>query len=152
MEETIYISPIGPLHISADENGIISIEYVSKREKPISIKNKHIRQCVRELDEYFKGKIKKFTVQLNLNGTVFQKRVWHALQKIPYGVTCSYKDIAHAIGKPNTVRAVGSANGKNPIPIIVPCHRVIAHDGKIGGYSGGVSKKESLLAHENSLK
>ena len=104
-----------------------------------------------QLKEYFNLKREKFYVPLDIEGTEFQKKVWSALQKIPYGKTVSYKDIAEAIGNVKSVRAVGRANGKNPVPIIIPCHRVIEHSGKLGGYSGGSGIKEKLLELEGSL-
>jgi O-6-methylguanine DNA methyltransferase len=104
-----------------------------------------------QLKEYFNLKRKKFYVPLDIEGTEFQKKVWNALQKIPYGKTATYKDIAEAIGNVKAVRAVGRANGKNPLPIIIPCHRVIEHSGKLGGYSGGLGIKEKLLELEGSL-
>jgi len=104
-----------------------------------------------QLTEYFNLKRKKFYVPLDIEGTKFQIKVWNELKKIPYGKTASYKDIAIAIGNVKAVRAIGRANGKNPVPIIIPCHRVIEHSGKLGGYSGGVGIKEKLLELEGSL-
>ncbi|MEO8399806.1 MAG: methylated-DNA--[protein]-cysteine S-methyltransferase [Ignavibacteriaceae bacterium] len=104
-----------------------------------------------ELEEYFNLKRKSFTVKLDEKGTEFQKRVWKELRKIPYGETFSYKKISENLGDPNLVRAVGRANGANPIPIITPCHRVINSDGKLGGYSAGLMIKEKLLELEGSL-
>jgi methylated-DNA-[protein]-cysteine S-methyltransferase len=104
---------------------------------------------MRQLTEYFSGKRKTFTITLAPQGTPFQQRVWQALQSIPYGRTLSYGQIAKAIGKPKAARAVGAANGQNPVSIIVPCHRVIGSNGKLVGYGGGLSIKEALLAHES---
>ena len=104
-----------------------------------------------QLKEYFSNKRKKFYVPLDIEGTKFQMKVWNELKKIPYGKTASYKDIAIAIGNVKAVRAIGRANGKNPVPIIIPCHRVIEHSGKLGGYSGGTGIKEKLLELEGSL-
>lgn len=104
-----------------------------------------------QLQEYFFAKRRVFTVPLNLQGTPFQKAVWNELLKIPYGKTATYKDIALALGSEKKTRAVGQANGANPVPIIVPCHRVINTGGKIGGYSGGIGIKEKLLELEGSL-
>jgi methylated-DNA-[protein]-cysteine S-methyltransferase len=105
-------------------------------------------QAEAELEEYFAGRRRKFDVPLDLVGTDFQKQVWHQLLKIPYGRTCSYADIAREIENPKAVRAVGAANGRNPICVIVPCHRVIAADGSLGGYTGGLDKKRQLLTLE----
>lgn len=107
-------------------------------------------QAVRELKEYAAGERKKFTVPLDLEGTSFQKRVWKALRTIPYGQTRSYGEIARQVGNPRAARAVGMANHENPIAIVVPCHRVIAGDGSLGGYAGGLNKKSTLLNLEKS--
>ena len=107
-----------------------------------------VRQAEQELREYFAGRRRTFTVKLDLEGTEFQRKAWQAMRKIPFGETISYGDQARKVGKPKAFRAVGSANGKNPIPIIVPCHRVLASDGSLGGYSLGLSMKRRLLALE----
>src|SRR5262245_13230686 len=105
----------------------------------------------RELDEYFRGQRRAFTVELDLRGTDFQQRVWRSLLEIPFGETRSYADLSRAIGREGASRAAGAANGANPIPIVVPCHRVIAADGTLGGYGGGLDLKRRLLALEKSL-
>ena len=107
-----------------------------------------VRQAEKELREYFSGRRRRFTVKLDLDGTEFQREAWGAMRKIPFGSTISYGDQARSIGKPKAFRAVGSANGKNPVPIIVPCHRVLASDGSLGGYSLGLPMKRRLLALE----
>ncbi len=109
-----------------------------------------IAKAFAELDDYFLGRLKKFTIPLNPKGTVFQKKVWSALLKIEYGKTQSYKDIAIKIGNSKAVRAVGMANNKNPIAIIIPCHRVVGSNGKLVGYAGGLDLKEKLLNLEFS--
>ena len=103
---------------------------------------------MRELREYFAGKRRNFTVKLHLEGTTFQERAWAAMREIPYGATISYAQQAKQIGAPRATRAVGSANGANPVPIIVPCHRVVASDGSLGGYALGLTMKRRLLALE----
>lgn len=103
----------------------------------------------KQLHEYFLNKRKSFDLPLTLRGTEFQTKVWRALQNIPHGKTISYRTLAEKVGKPSASRAVGNANGKNPVPIIVPCHRVVAHDGGIGGYTGGLDKKRLLLDLES---
>lgn len=143
-----YDSPIGPLEISGTEKGIQSLRFVEKRFKSDSFLPLPVQDCLLQLDEYFRGKRKTFTVKLQIQGTEFQKKVWKQLMKIPYAKTISYKDLAQAIGDEKAVRAVGGANGRNPVGIIVPCHRVIAHDGTLGGYGGGLWRKEWLLKHE----
>jgi methylated-DNA-[protein]-cysteine S-methyltransferase len=104
-----------------------------------------------QFEEYFSGRLLDFDLPLEFDGTVFQRTVWHALTKIPYGETRTYGDIAETIGKPRAMRAVGSANGRNNLPIIVPCHRVIGAGGKLCGFGGGIELKKSLLAHEAAI-
>lgn len=149
-------SAIGPLYLVASSQGLVGV-YFKKQSAPLipSLQGtdpeiKILTQATQELEEYFSGKRKTFTVPLNLNGTPFQKQVWNQLSKIPYGKTFSYKDIAAKIKNKNAVRAVGTANGKNPLCIIIPCHRVIAANGTLGGYSGGITIKKKLLALENN--
>jgi AraC family transcriptional regulator of adaptative response/methylated-DNA-[protein]-cysteine methyltransferase len=110
--------------------------------------HRHLQQLFAELEEYFAGTRHAFTVPLLLRGSPFELAVWRALQAIPYGTTCSYADIARRIGNPRAVRAVGSANGRNRLPIVIPCHRVINTGGKLGGYGGGLWRKVRLLALE----
>lgn len=146
--KTYYDSPIGILEISGTDKGITGVHFVEKKTDPDPAIPLPLKDCCRQLYEYFVGNRKKFTLTLQLEGTSFQKSVWNQLMKIPYGETVSYKDIATAIDNEKAVRAVGSANGKNDIAIIIPCHRVIAYDGTLGGYGGGLWKKEWLLNHE----
>lgn len=113
--------------------------------------DKKSNEAAKQLREYFAGKRKDFSLPLELKGTDFQKKVWRALQKIPYGKTVTYSDIAKSIGKPKAVRAVGQAINRNPISIIIPCHRVIGKDGSLTGYAGGLWRKEWLLKHEQRL-
>jgi methylated-DNA-[protein]-cysteine S-methyltransferase len=107
-----------------------------------------LREAVAQLDEYFRGRRKEFTLELQLSGTEFQKQVWRELLKIPYGRTVSYGVLAAALGKPGSARAVGGANHRNPVSIVIPCHRVIGADGQLVGYGGGLWRKKWLLAHE----
>lgn len=150
--ETIYVnSPLGITKISGDENGIseISVGY----EEPITNEiPKNLRQAVNELDEYFHGTRYKFTFKLNPKGTDFQKRVWQELLNIPFGKTTSYLDLSKKLGDVKAIRAVSSANGKNPLWIVVPCHRVIGSDGSLTGYAGGLWRKQWLLEHEKGEK
>ena len=106
-------------------------------------------ECCRQLEEYFSGKRRRFDLALDLQGTEFEQKVWRQLLRIPYGQTASYQETAEAIGRPKAVRAVGAANGKNPVAIIVPCHRVIGRDGRLVGYGGGLWRKKWLLDHES---
>jgi methylated-DNA-[protein]-cysteine S-methyltransferase len=114
--------------------------------------NKFLRECVAQLDEYFDRRRTSFDIPLDLNGTPFQRAVWRALLLIPYGSTWSYGKLASQIGRPNASRAVGGANHRNPVSIIVPCHRVIGGDGSLTGYGGGLWRKEWLLLHEANFK
>ena len=113
---------------------------------------KPFRDAISQLEDYFTGSRRKFTLKLNLDGTVFQKKVWKQLQAIPYGRTVSYGQIAQAIGNPRASRAVGAANGKNPLSIVIPCHRVIGSTGRLVGFSSGIRIKEALLRHEQRCR
>lgn len=146
-----YNSIIGDIFISADENFLLSVKFVNHNFIE-NKENKIIRQTKKQLDEYFRGKRKKFELPLNPKGTEFQKKVWLQLMNIPYGKTATYKDIATLIGNTNASRAVGNANNKNPIAIIIPCHRVIGSNNKLTGYAGGLDKKEKLLNLEKNNK
>jgi len=146
-------SPVGVLRLTASVSGVKSIEVIkgsraTNATVPWNGAGAIVRQAEKELREYFSGRRQKFTVKLDLDGTEFQRTAWEAMRRIPFGSTISYGDQAKAIGKPKAFRAVGSANGRNPVPIIVPCHRVLASDGSLGGYSLGLSMKRRLLALE----
>jgi methylated-DNA-[protein]-cysteine S-methyltransferase len=150
--KTYYNSEIGVIEIVGTKTGILSLDFVEK--KPVGNTETHscLKECVRQIDEYFKGKRKEFSINLQLEGTDFQKKVWLQLIKIPFGETVSYKDIATSIGNKKSVRAVGNANGKNKIVIIIPCHRVIGSNGNLSGFASGIWRKEWLLKHERKLK
>jgi len=143
-----YLSPIGPLEVSGTSDGIVSVAFVKRRLPNDRNLPGCVKKGIRQLDEYFKGARKNFSLKLLLHGTPFQKLVWQRLEKIPYGKLVSYGDVARTIGKPNAYRAVGNANNKNPIPIIIPCHRVIGSNGKLVGYGSGLWRKGWLLNHE----
>lgn len=147
----IYNSPIGGIEIISSDDKIIGIHFGQKYETKFQ-KSIIIDQCIEELNEYFSGKRKLFNVNINYFGTDFQRKVWSELLNIKYGETCSYKKIANLIGNPGAMRAVGNANNKNKIAIIIPCHRVIGADGKLVGYAGELWRKEWLLNHENKFK
>ena len=142
----VYESPFGNIVIESDGNTITGIK-TEKNAEPIGKKEANTLTDITamQLKEYFAGKRKKFDVPLNPQGTEFQRSVWKALQEIPYGKIRSYKQIAKAIGNPKACRAVGMANNKNPIWILIPCHRVIGTDGKLTGYGGGLEMKKRLL-------
>ena len=144
-----YLSPVGPLEVSGTSEGIVSVTFVKTRLPNDRNLPECVKEGIRQLEEYFKGARKNFSLKLLLQGTPFQKLVWQRLKKIPYGNLASYGDVARAIGKPNAYRAVGNANNKNPIAIVIPCHRVIGSDGTLVGYGSGLWRKEWLLNHEN---
>ncbi|NVD08703.1 methylated-DNA--[protein]-cysteine S-methyltransferase [Vibrio sp. JPW-9-11-11] len=150
-----YASPLGDMTLQANEHGLLGAWFETHTTQPEKLgdyapDNPILLQAVQELQEYFTGQRQQFTLPLAAVGTPFQQQVWQALTQIPFGHTWSYQDIAEAIGKPKAVRAVGLANGKNPISIIVPCHRVIGKNGKLTGYAGGVERKAKLLALERT--
>jgi methylated-DNA-[protein]-cysteine S-methyltransferase len=150
-------SPVGELKLIASDEGLVAVMWESSRPQPValdaSVENPTCPLLLRtekELNEYFSRKRKAFTVPLDMRGTHFQKQVWEALLAIPFGETRSYGQIANQLGNPKATRAVGAANGQNPIPIIVPCHRVIGANGSLTGFGGGLEIKEQLLALEGS--
>ena len=144
-------SPIGWVAIKADDMGLTSLWFCEAEEKGESKPNAITEQCEQEIREYFAGERKVFTVPLNPEGTPFQKRVWRALLGLDFGQSASYLDISKILGDEKLTRAVGSANGKNPIAVIVPCHRVIGSDGSLTGYAGGMQRKKWLLQHEGVI-
>jgi O-6-methylguanine DNA methyltransferase len=162
-------SAIGPLFLAASRQGLVALEFDTRLPGQQSIRPnpRHLREekksftfedsprlmqpYVSELEEYLAGKRREFTFPLDLRGTDFQLACWRALLAIPYGETRTYADIARAVGKPNAFRAVGMANNRNPIAIVVPCHRVIASDGTLCGYGGGLDVKRRLLELEGAL-
>jgi len=146
-----YVSPIGPLEVSGTEDGILSVSFVKRRRPNDRNLPECLKEGIRQLEEYFKGIRKSFSLKLLMQGTPFQKLVWQGLKKIPFGKTVSYGDLARTVGKPKAYRAVGNANNKNPMAIIIPCHRVIGSDGSLVGYGSGLWRKEWLLKHEKIL-
>ena len=150
----IHNSPIGKLLILGREDMVTEIRFenswTTKDTADYSLNNTVFAQTISQLNEYFKGTRKIFTVPIAPIGTIFQKTVWRQLTKIPYGTTLSYGDIAEQINNPKGCRAVGMANGKNPIPIIIPCHRVIGKNGTLTGFGGGIDVKQQLLNIEQS--
>lgn len=149
-----YSSPLGLLEIVCTDVGISEINFVERPEHTSTDDPPQVlRDCIAQLDEYFDGRRKRFDLPLDLSGTTtFYREVWRLIQAIPYGRTRSYSTIAETLGKPHASRAVGQANGHNPIPIIIPCHRVIGKDGGLTGYAYGLEIKEALLAIENPKK
>ena len=150
--ETVFIqTPLGIAKIEGDENGISIISVTQEGDLSSEIP-KNLKNSVTQLNEYFEGKREEFTFKLNPKGTEFQQKVWQELLKIPFGKTMSYLDLSKKLGDVKAIRAVASANGKNPLWIVVPCHRVIGTDGSLTGYAGGLWRKKWLLEHENPLK
>lgn len=146
-------SPVGPLLLVSKSAALTEINFpVNGQARPADatwqMREEAFREVVRQLDAYFSGNLETFDIELAPRGTRFQQRVWEELLRIPYGETISYGELARRIGNPNASRAVGLANGSNPIPIIIPCHRVIGSNGKLTGYGGGLPIKEKLLALE----
>jgi len=177
LHSTTFTSPVGPLFLAASDKGLVALEFDARlpgqqtiRPNPRDLRKEskqavrrersavefaesaaRMRPYVHELEEYFAGQRRDFTFALDLRGTDFQLACWRALLAIPYGETRTYADIARAVGKPNAFRAVGMANNRNPIAIVVPCHRVIASDGTLCGYGGGLDVKRKLLELEGAL-
>ena len=147
MAKCVFETPLGKIIAVADEEGLCSLDF-DENASANDEENVHLIQLQRELSEYFAGKRKTFDVRLNPKGTPFQMAVWRTLCDIPYGSIISYSQEAQMLSHAKAVRAVANANGKNPIPIIIPCHRVIAKGGGIGGYSGGIWRKEFMLELE----
>jgi methylated-DNA-[protein]-cysteine S-methyltransferase len=152
MESVIIKTPLGFTEVKGDANGISKIHVLDESVELSPIIPNDLIEVVTQLQEYFIGKRTEFTFKLNPKGTEFQKKVWQELLHIPYGKTCSYLDLSKKIGDVKAIRAVASANGKNPLWIVVPCHRVIGTDGSLTGYAGGLWRKKWLLEHENPIK
>lgn len=145
---TQYIdSPLGPIRIDANDVGITAIAFVTTTEQS-SRRSTLTQLAATQLQDYFDGKLTRFSMPLAASGTAFQQQVWQALCEIRFGDTCSYAAVANQLKNPKAVRAVGAANGRNPIAIVVPCHRVIGANGTLTGYAGGLDKKAWLLKHE----
>ena len=169
LHSTTFMSPVGPLFLAASERGLVALEFDARRPGQATIRPNPrdlraeskvvrfeestgaMRVYVRELEEYFAGTRREFGFALDLRGTDFQRACWRALLGIPYGETRTYADIARAVGRPQGFRAVGMANNRNPVAIVVPCHRVIASDGTLCGYGGGLEVKRKLLELEGAL-
>jgi methylated-DNA-[protein]-cysteine S-methyltransferase len=155
--ETTYLkTPLGTAKIVGDKNGIQSISILDKDTISNHLMNAEtpfcLQACATQLEAYFNGKRDHFNLTVNPKGTPFQKKVWKSLLKIPFGKTKSYLEQSTTLGDVKAIRAVASANGKNPLWIVIPCHRVIGSDGSLTGYAGGIWRKKWLLAHENPVK
>lgn len=156
VEITYYKTPIGIAKIIGNKNGIQSVSVLDEEEVDTNFLNlktpETLKDCVTQLEEYFNGQRVSFNLTVNPKGTAFQLKVWEELLNIPYGKTTTYLQQSKALGDVKAIRAVASANGKNPLWIIIPCHRVIGSDGSLTGYAGGIWRKKWLLAHENPIK
>ena len=145
------LTPIGLLEIKGSADGLSAVLFIETSATPTQIIPKVLEDAVTQLQEYFAKKRSVFSLHLNPSGTDFQRRVWKELGTIPFGKTTSYLSMAQQLGDAKVIRAAASANGKNPIPIIIPCHRVIGSDGSLTGYAGGLHRKKWLLAHESPV-
>jgi len=152
MVSCIINSPLGYTKIVGDENGISQISVLNSEEQITDIIPHELEDCANQLQAYFEGSRKTFNLNLNPEGTEFQKKVWKLLGEIPSGKTISYLQLSKQLGDPKAIRAVANANGKNPLWIIVPCHRVIGSNGSLTGYAGGLHRKQWLLNHESENK
>ncbi len=152
MNKTVIDSPIGKIAVFAENEKIIRLDLKTKEKADSVITEKVLLKAEKQLSEYFSGERKFFELEYEFSGTDFQKSVWKELEKIPFGETKTYGEIASGIGNPKAGRAVGSACNKNPIAIIIPCHRVIGKNGKLTGFACGTKTKEWLLGHEAKLK
>lgn len=149
-------SPVGRLFLAKDGEALTDLRFHAKmtpdeRRNDWTTSEAPFRDVIRQLKAYFKGDLKRFDLPLKPEGTPFQEKVWQALVDIPYGETITYKELARRVGKPNACRAVGAANGQNPLSIVIPCHRVIGSGGRLTGYGGGLDVKRFLLALEGAL-
>ncbi len=148
MDTAYFVTPIGMAKISGDENGIAAISILQNGELSSAIPE-ILQESITQINEYFDGKRSNFDIKINPKGTEFQRKIWNELLQIPFGRTMSYLDLSKKLGDVKAIRAVASANGKNPLWIVIPCHRVIGSDGSLTGYAGGLWRKKWLLEHEN---
>jgi methylated-DNA-[protein]-cysteine S-methyltransferase len=142
-----YDSPIGLIEIAGTSTAVIALNFVAEPCREVA-SHALVAEAVRQVDEYFDGKRREFEIEMAFEGTDFQQQVWRQLGTVPYGSVASYQDIARGVGRPTAVRAVGAANGRNPIAILVPCHRIIGKNGHLVGYGSGLWRKKWLLKHE----
>jgi methylated-DNA-[protein]-cysteine S-methyltransferase len=155
LSSTVIESPFGPIGLSGTEHGVTRVHFQPDASPVVRLPNWQPEKALlahagQQLQEYFQGVRQHFTVPLAPLGTPFQQHVWEELQRIPYGTTITYQELACRVGNPNAVRAVGHANGRNPIAIIIPCHRVVGQNGHLRGYAAGLAMKQCLLQHEGA--
>lgn len=152
METAFMATPMGVLEIKGDVTGLSSVHFMDTEISSSEVIPEVLLPAVTQLKEYFGKTRTEFQLTLNPEGTLFQKKVWKQLETIPFGKTTSYQKMANSLGDPKVIRAAASANGKNPIAIIIPCHRVIGSDGSLTGYASGLHRKKWLLAHESPVR
>lgn len=152
MDSCCIASPIGYISINGDKNGITHIKMLNSEAILSETIPDTLNDCVHQLNAYFEGSLNQFNLKLNPQGTPFQQNVWQYLLDIPYGKTLSYLELSKQLGDVKAIRAVAASNGKNPIAIVIPCHRVIGSDGSLTGYAGGLYRKQWLLNHESPNK
>lgn len=152
MKKAILKTPLGNALLEGDSDGITRLILTEDELLPTATPAPELTEAIDQLKQYFAGELKEFNLKLNPTGTDFQKKVWQLLQDISYGKTSSYRDLSNAFGNPLAIRAVAAANGKNPLWILIPCHRVIGSDGSLTGYAGGLWRKKWLLEHEQVEK
>lgn len=152
MSSTILNTPLGNAILEGNASGISKFILTDDSEEPTINPAPELAEAIEQLEQYFAGKRKKFNLKLNPRGTDFQKKVWQLLQNIPYGKTSTYRELSNEYGNPLAIRAVAAANGKNPLWILIPCHRIIGSDGSLTGYAGGLWRKKWLLEHERQEK
>jgi methylated-DNA-[protein]-cysteine S-methyltransferase len=150
VHRTFFRSPIGYIEVTGTEKGIRNLYFLDFRVRPQHVPS-CLRNCIIQLEEYFRGVRREFDLEFDLEGTDFQLNVWKALRQIPYGTTITYQELARRTGNPKAQRAVGHANGQNPVSIIIPCHRVIGSNGRLVGYRAGLRRKKWLLEHEHAF-
>ncbi len=158
MYYTYFQSPFCKLLIAGEDGALKQVDFLTSEEHSVSIlpdwrpDDGPLKDAIRQLEAYFSGELKQFSLKIAFKGTPFQCRVWNALQKTAYGETVSYGELARLIGNPKACRAVGAANARNPLPLIIPCHRVIGSNGKLVGFGGGLQLKQALLDHERRYR
>lgn len=152
MNKAFLKTPLGNAILEGDATGITKFILTEEPNSPTIDPHPELAEAIIQLEQYFKGERKDFNLKLNPQGTDFQKKIWKLLQNIPYGKTSTYKDLSNEFGNPLAIRAVAAANGKNPLWILIPCHRIIGSDGSLTGYAGGLWRKKWLLEHERQEK
>jgi methylated-DNA-[protein]-cysteine S-methyltransferase len=152
-QTSLFQSPLGPIRITSNGTAITSVIFLDEETEPSEIpKDPLLLECIRQLEAYFSGSLTQFDLPLAPDGTAFQQRVWALLQHVSFSRTAAYGELALRLGDANLTRAVGTANGSNPIAIIIPCHRIIGADGSLTGYAGGLWRKQWLLRHESGQR